>query len=141
MYCVRLGGKNAFDFLLAGAAQRRLVGGGNVLGHVAQGVDARVDVFIEQVGAELRIQNATGDDTQGQDQEDGHQRNEQVRHNEAVAQAPKQPRAPPTDEAEQQVKHGQQRQKFQEAEWASTEAAQYGRSTQEKNDQRKNVEP
>src|ERR1700730_279566 len=65
---------------------------------------------MQEIGAELRIKNAAGEKDQSYKQQDGDKGNEQVRDDQAVAQAPEQPGSPPPDEAHQKIDGRQDRQ-------------------------------
>ncbi len=71
----------------------------DVLRDIRNHIDPLLDVFVEQIGAELGIEDAAGKKNERQNEQDGDKRDEQIRDYQAVAQALEQPASPPADEA------------------------------------------
>ena len=104
MYGVGLIGEDCFRFLLLepfgpGSGICR----GDMLGNVANHFDAAVNVFVEEIGAELGVENSAGENDEREDQEDRDDGDEEVSDDEAVAQAPEEAIAPPADEADEKI--------------------------------------
>ena len=67
----------------------------DVLREIRYHLDALLDIFMQQIGAELGIENTGGEQDQGHNEQDGDKCDKEVRNDQAVAQAPEQPASPP----------------------------------------------
>jgi hypothetical protein len=74
-----------------------------------------MDFVVQQVGAELRINDASGLDPEGQQQDDRNHRNKYIHDNQPVPQAPQQFTPETAPKSIQQVTRGNYRQVFQKS--------------------------
>jgi hypothetical protein len=94
---------------------------GNVLGDIRDHRNALLDVLVQEIGAQLGIQNSARQKNERHSQQDRNEGDEQICNDQSVAEAPKQPVSPPANQPEQKVNARENGQIFQEAEKASVE--------------------
>jgi hypothetical protein len=112
---VRLPLQHFLQFLLADAGRPDGMGSRDVFGHVANHFDAVVNVFVEKISAELRIEKLGSKSGPDNDEHDRDDCDEQVRDDQAVAQTPQELVSPPADEAVEQVDESAKGEEFREA--------------------------
>src|SRR5579863_114541 len=81
-----------------------------------------MDVVVEQVRAQLRIEDLSGEDRESQDQKDGDDGDEEVGDNQPVAEAPEKPRSPPAGKTKDRVDGCKDSEELQEARKVAAEA-------------------
>ena len=113
----------------------------DVLRDIRNHIDPLLDVFVEQIGAELGIEDAAGKKNERQNEQDGDKRDEQIRDYQAVAQAPEQPASPPADEAHEKVEGGEDSKILQKIGKAGIEAQKLEQQAGNNHKGRKNIEP
>jgi hypothetical protein len=89
------------------------VGGGDMLGNVGEHIFTALDIFVEKVRRKLRVKNTRGADGEKDEKQNRNESDEEAGNDEAVAQAPEQAAASEGQQAVEQVKGGEQGDKFE----------------------------
>src|SRR6202521_2837663 len=119
MHCMRLGGQDALRFAFRDTGRERFMRDGNVFRDVRDHFNALLDVLVQKIGAQLRIQNTARQKNERHSQQDGDEGDEQIGYDQAVAQTPQQAASPPANQREQKINACENREIFQEAEKAA----------------------
>src|ERR1700730_597857 len=109
---MRLRGEDELHPALGHTRRKRRMSGRDVLRNIGQHVFAALNVFVEKIGSELRIQNPGGTDGEGHKQQDGNNGDKESRNDEAIAQTPEQAIPSPSEQAIEKIKGGEQRNEF-----------------------------
>src|SRR6266404_3121122 len=141
MHRVGLRGQDALGLLLRDPWRECLMRHRDVLRDIRNHIDALLDVLVEQVGPELGIENPASKKNERQNEQDGDKRDEQIRDNQAVAQAPEQPASPPADESHEKVDGGEDSQILQKTGRTRTEVEELEQQASNNHKGRKNIEP
>src|SRR5215470_7654493 len=80
-----------------------------------------LQVFMEEVGAELGINDAASEDRQSRDGKYRNDRDKQIGDDQPVAQAPEQPASPPGHKADEKIDSREDSQVFDEVENAAAQ--------------------
>ena len=118
---VGLGRQDTLRLVLRDTSRKRSVCDGNVLRDIRNHIDAVLDIFMQNIGAELRIEYASSKKNEGDNQQNRNDSDKQIRNDQAVAQTPQQPVSPPADQPEQKISASKNREIFQEAEKAAAQ--------------------
>ena len=118
---VGLGRQDTLRLVLRDTSRKRSVCDGNVFRDIRNHIDAVLDIFMQNIGAELRIEYASSKKNEGDNQQNRNDSDKQIRNDQAVAQTPQQPVSPPADQPEQKISASKNREIFQEAEKAAAQ--------------------
>src|SRR5258706_86156 len=117
-----LRGQDAFGFLSLNPRRKCLMPDRDVLREIRNHFDALLDIFMQQIGAQLGIKNTGGEKDQGHNKQDGDKSYKQIRNDQPVAQAPEQTASPPADEADDKINCREDSKIFQKIGWSGIEA-------------------
>src|SRR6266702_180766 len=107
--------QDSLRFFLRGRGRKRLMRYGNMRRNIRDYFYSSMNILIHDVRAKLRVKNATHKKNKRHYQQNRDERDKQVADNQAVAQTPEQAISPPTEEADEEIYAGQDRQILQEA--------------------------
>ena len=113
----------------------------DVLREIRNHFDALLDIFMQQIGAQLGIENTGGKKDQGHNEQDGDKCDKQVRDDQAVAQAPEQTASPPADEANEKINGREDSKIFQKIGWAGIKTEKLESQPGNNQEHRKKIEP
>ena len=141
MYVMRLGCKHTFGFFFAGLRGQNGMSRGNMFCNVRDHRGAALQVFMEKVGTELGINNAARENGKSDNGKYRDDRNKQIRDDEPVPQAPKQPASPPAYKAEENINSCENGQVFDEAKNAAAQAKEFNEQPHHDDGRANNIQP
>jgi hypothetical protein len=84
-----------------------------MLGNIGEHVFTALDVFVEKIGSQLRVENTRGADGKKHQQQDGNDGDEETSDDEAIAQAPEQAAPSPGEKPIEEIEGGKKPNEFQ----------------------------
>src|SRR5690349_22991356 len=101
----------------------------------------RLQVFMEEVSAQLGINDAAGENSKSDNRKDGDDRDKQISDDKPVPQAPQKPASPPAYKTDENINGGEHRQVLEETENAAAHPKEFNEQPQHDNGRANNIQP